>query len=644
VTPKERLDRRALAPELLDCDLWPGVDVESLPEQDKQRFEARRQAVVAFMRGEPPVKIKDAFGVLKKDLYRYVNRCLEVHADGRIWGFRALIPYKRTKGYERNTDAPPASSGGAGLFMQLLREHPDIQEAIDDSYLKRKRSGVVHESRIPLKALHKKFLGLCRQAGIGSMQYPFTSKDLGLRSLTQYCRRLSQREIAAATRARKGDEAARLLQVTGPEQAAAPITRPYQRVQFDGHRIDAIFAVESPTPDGGTVTQVLERMWLLTIMDVASRAVLGYYLSLHAEYSAIDVLQCIRRAIVPWQPKDLNIPGLTYPEDGGLPSGVIPALAWALWDEMAYDNGKANLSAIVRDRLTQVVGCGVNPGPVAAPEVRGIIERFFRRLEEAGFHRLPSTTGSGPADMRRREPEKAAVRYHILLSHLDDLLDILIADYNGTPHSSLSYQSPLERLRRYAAEHSDWIRSLPAGSRNAVNLFSLRVTRFVRGNVAHGRRPYVTYEGGRYQNAVLARMPDLIGKPLSLVVNVEDLRSVTAYLPDGSELGPLTAPGGWGRTPHDLSVRQAINRLRNRQILRYAENADPVQVYMDYLAKKGQSQKRTRNQLQHLRRTVGELEPDAKPPETQPDQVPALPVAQQPNPASPRKARKAIVF
>jgi hypothetical protein len=38
-------------------------------------------------------------------------------------------------------------------------------------------------------------------------------------------------------------------------------------------------------------------------------------------------------------------------------------------------------------------------------------------------------------------------------------------------------------------------------------------------------------------------MPQLIGKPLDLIVNIDDLRAIRAFLPDGSELVLLEASG-----------------------------------------------------------------------------------------------------
>jgi putative transposase len=44
------------------------------------------------------------------------------------------------------------------------------------------------------------------------------------------------------------------------------------------------------------------------------------------------------------------------------------------------------------------------------------------------------------------------------------------------------------------------------------------------GSLKGGKRPYFTYEGVTYRNAVYSRKLNMIGKELNLVVNINDLR------------------------------------------------------------------------------------------------------------------------
>jgi len=583
-----RFDRAMLEPELKDTSLWATVDTSLLNDKHSIRYESRADAIREYLADKPVKKISKAYGISRHELGRLLQRCLSIHPDGRIWGWRALIPYRQQKPYERNAPIKSYHSskmgGRSGALMQLFARLPHIQELVDALFLKKRSVGIIHESRIPLRSIHKRFLDACRNAGVTASDYPFSVKSLGRIALWKYLRRLLERELTSGVQARHGRDAARILGTVGNHQPEEQIIRPYQNVEFDGHRIDLFCTISMPSPYGGFVQLVIERFWILAIIESASRAILGYYISLNREYNANDVLCCVRNAIIPWKRKGLTIPGLKYPEHGGMPSEVIPELTWALWDELSYDNAKANLAQRVLTKLSRIVGCAINPGPVKTPERRPLIERFFQTFEENGFHRLPSTTGSRPNDSRRTKPEKNAIRLDIKLEHIEELVEVLVMQYNGTPHSGIGYRTPLEYLQYFIADEDTLVNTLPEGKRSNMNLLNIEASRIVRGNIKNGRRPYIEFEGTRYQNDVLARTPDLIGKRLTLSINPEDIRSLVAYLPDGSELGILTAHGLWGRTPHTLEVRKAILALRNRRLLWYTAEQDPIQVYLDYLA------------------------------------------------------------
>lgn len=623
-----RFDRRSLDPELKDAGSWPGVDPSLICEEDRATFMRREKAIRHYLSDMLVKVITEETGIPGKEIRRLFKRCIKAHSDGRIWGFRALIPWSRQKSYERIAVVKPyphtRKAGSSGALSQLFSRFQHIQELVDKLFLKQFGEGIVHEARIPVKSIHKHFLKACREVGLTARDYPFSAKYLGYWAIWDYLHRLLNSEMTKGVAARHGHEAALRLKASGGGDSGELIMRPYQRVQFDAHRIDLFCTVTMPSPYGGFVERVLDRLWLLVVIEVATRAILGYHISLNREYTADDVLLCVRNAITPWKRKDLTIPDLEYPQSGGMPSDVIPELAWAVWQEFSYDNALANLADKVRDRLANTLGCAVNAGLVNFKELRAIVERFFQTLEENSFHRLPSTTGSGPDDPRRNDPEREALRLKIKLEHIEELADVVIYQYNGTPHSGIGYRSPLEYLQFFINEEDNLIRTVPEAKRGSLHLLNIKVTRVVRGNIRVGRRPYVEFEGARYQNDVLARTPDLIGTQLTLSVDPDDPRSLMAYLPDGSELGRLTAHGVWGRVPHTLEIRKAILALRHRRLLWYAENQDPVQVYMDYLASQATGHKKAVREYVKTQRSVKNTSsapiPPPGPPIEEPDE------------------------
>ncbi len=57
---------------------------------------------------------------------------------------------------------------------------------------------------------------------------------------------------------------------------------------------------------------------------------------------------------------------------------------------------------------------------------------------------LPSTTGSDTKDPVRKKTEKNAIKYDVTYEQMTELIDVLIAEYNNTPHKGVDGLSPLE--------------------------------------------------------------------------------------------------------------------------------------------------------------------------------------------------------
>ncbi len=605
-----RFNREALTDAQRDIATWPGVDVNVLPPEKQPLYTRRFNAVRDYLAGATYGAIRRAYDISPTRLWELVQRCLDKHPDGRLYGARALVPGVRTKPYQRRAEIkvqPCGSRGGySGALGRLFDRFPELKEHIDDLFLKRRKPGLVHEPRIAIKHLHKRFIDKCRALGI-KQDYPFTTKWLGKRALHNYLAQLAAKSADETVCARYGRNAARKWEATG-EGAASEATRPFQFVQCDGHRIDGMFTIRVPHPTLGEVPVELPRIWLLVIKDVFSRAILGYVIALALEYGADDVAQCIQNAVVPWTPRKLTIPGLHYPERGGFPSGVLPHAQWVVWDDFWYDNAKAHLADITLDLLLERLHCRPHAGAIDAIERRAILERFFLTFEENGIHRLVSTTGSHPNDARRDNPQEKALKFDVRLEHLEELVDVMLAQFNATPHTALGFRTPLEVIEYYFAAGGE-VRRLDEKDRDATEFLVHRDVRTVRGNIKKSRRPYIEYENAVYRNEVLSRSPHLIGARLTLHVNRRDLRCIKAFLPNGAELGVLTAQHGWGRTPHSLDTRRAIGSLRNRKLMTLIEMDDPVALYHEHLGRESLTKKRARPRFEKTRREAAATPP-----------------------------------
>ena len=611
-------NRDNLSPELKDLNSWPSVDPESINPQERDLYQKREDAIRLYIMGEPHKFITERTGVSRSQTNKLMKKCLKIHPDSRIFGFRGLLPFLRQRQHQRLApiDSRSRRAGFSGSLGRLFSMYPLIKEKVDDAFLKRVKDGSVHESRMPVKTIHKIFVDACRNAGIGADQYPFRAQLVGQRGLGNYLKRLFDENFKEAVKARYGASTAKTLNTVGSGECKEEVSRPYQRVEFDGHLIDLFMVIEILMLNGDVNYEVIERVWLLTIIDAFSRAILGYVISMGTEYSQYDVLQTIKKSITPWKPRTFEIPGLHYKEGAGFPSGCIEQYSWARWNEMAYDNAKANLATSTITTLKHTVRCQVNAGPVKTPERRGILERWHHTLEENGFHRLPSTTGYDQFDVRRVDPEKAAKQHRIKFDHILELTEVMIANYNATPHSSLGYKTPLETLRYYANQDYALINRIDSSEQVMINRLDYRVTVNVKGNIKEGRRPFIRFLDVIYRNDVLTNSPHLIGQKLTCYVDTDDLRTMMAYFPDGSELGVLVARGKWGITPHTLKMRKSINSLRKRKVLDYLENDDPIMCYMDYLRSQAHGSKKAAKQFAEAHKAGVMTPPPSEKPKT----------------------------
>lgn len=587
-------------------EIWPLVDKSSFSEGANAskvlaQFSRREASVIAYLNGELLRKIKEKYGYSRQFVYRLALKCIATHPDGKIWGFRALLPFVHQKQYDRMVPVKPGmkQGGQAGALRRLFEYHPDIQDVIEALFLKKiDRVMTIHEAVIPFKSIHKRFVDACRSSGIKATEYPFTTKWLGYHGLVKHLQRLAVRRYGEAVKARFGKAASRNLNLGKNAQPLMPATRPYFRVEFDGHKVDISFIIKIPTPYGHFEERVVNRLWILVIRETLSGAILGYHVAYGLEYNQHEVSQCIKKSIQPWIPRQITTPGLSYPTQGGMPSAVIKDLQWATFQELLYDNAKANLANSVTRILTEVIGAAANAGPVDSPERRAFIERFFGLFEENGFHRLPSTLGNSPQDIRRTKPEKMAEKYKIRLEHIEDLIEVLIAEFNGRPSHGNGYRSPLERLQFFVSQPGVIIPRLDEGKRRRLHMFDYRIVRAIRGNIKEGKRPYVQIDGARYTSDILSQQPELIGKKLTIYIDPQDGRFAHAYFAEnGEELGLLEAKGYWGRTAHTLEMRRTILEGKIRQFEHDVEKNDPIHDYLDQKAKEALSEKKVRKQF-----------------------------------------------
>jgi len=577
-------------PDQVRPDLWTQVDADALPQDRRELFLRRKTGIQLYFDGATEAEIREACGFGRSHIYRLITeRCLAQHPDGNVNGWRGALPHRRVKEWSRTTPLEVSDAGaGAAGALRWLFESPGGSDL--EAKFRKQIVGKVPKlaaAMRPKQELFTWFIKELRAAGLEARgEWPFNVERLGYVSICKFIDRVMDENPRRQRQLLGGREAER--KARAGDGADRPRLRVFQRVECDAHKLDSRMVVAIPSPHGGYETRKIRRLWVIAIIEVESRAVLGYHLSLHPECNAEDVLRTVKRALTRWAPRELHWSGNAYVDGAGLPSAHHERYLGACWDEFSVDGAMANICARVERRLREVVGSMIlkpqNPTSYASrrsKDDRPFIESFFGQLARGGFHRLSTTTGSRPTDKRGADPDQAAAETQFQLEYAEELLDTLIANYNARPHSGLGWRSPLAQLDFLNSREPERIRQADAGE--VQRMVSVRKLCTLKGGVSTGRRPYFQFANARYSAEWLALRTDLLGKLLWLQLEDEDdARFASVSTERGEFLGVVRAAPPWNRSPHTLYMRQAIRALEKRRMLHLTGQCDAVEELIRY--------------------------------------------------------------
>ena len=143
-----------------------------------------------------------------------------------------------------------------------------------------------------------------------------------------------------------------------------------------------------------------------------------------------------------------------------------------------------------------------------APRSDAIVERAFGTLEEISLKQYATTTGSNPSDPRRISPEEAAAKYRFTFDHLVQLLDIVIANYNVSPHDSLNGVTPLQYLDSKISSDKYYFREYQDNLLSDSGVFDRDYTATVCASKLSARPPYcLLYTSPSPRDRQKSRMP-----------------------------------------------------------------------------------------------------------------------------------------
>jgi putative transposase len=438
-----------------------------VPEQDWQ--EARRRLAIIQPLSTMRDRTSETIGVAAKHLqvsvthtYRLLKR---YEADPRL---TSLLP------------APRGPKRGHSRLQPLVEEV--IEACIEEVYLTRQKPHVT--------ALVSEIRRRCRALGLLSP----SQKAVRFR--------LAARSAAEITARREGRKAAR--DRFGPVTGSIDAPWPLSLVQIDHTLVDVI-VVDSVT------REPIQRPWLTLAIDVNSRCVPGFYLSLEPP-SATSVALCITHAVLP--------------KEGWLASlGVEQRWPISGCPEVLHlDNAREFHSEALR-RGCEQYQISLQYRPVATPHYGGHIERLIGTMM-GKVHLLPGTTFSDIRAKGDLDPEKSAV---MTLDELQRWLTHAIAgEYHNTPHGAIK-MPPLAAWERGILGDA---RHPGRGEPVAISDPRRFLTDFLPLEWRLIRREGIALHSIHYWSPVLTSW---VGEPRKMIVRYDprDLSRIYLLAPDG---------------------------------------------------------------------------------------------------------------
>jgi putative transposase len=333
-----------------------------------------------------------------------------------------------------------------------------IESTIDEFYLSRERPR--------FSDLMREMCAVCRGKGLRAPDY---------RTLKRRIKSLDKRRL---TSAREGSKRAR--------ERFAPVLQhdvgvePLAQVQIDHTRVDVI-VVDSRQ------RRALERPWLTLAIDVPTRVVAGYHLTMEAP-SALSVAILLANAVLPkgdWL-ADRAI-GVSWPVFG------LPEVLY-------LDNAKEFHSQALM-RGAQEYGMKLEYRPRGAPHFGGHVERLIGTFMGKA-HLLPGTTFSNVRERDQYDSEKAAT---MTLEELESWLLLEMEVYHNSVHSALK-KPPIAAWTEGLAKRAEGPR-LPADAIRFFRDFLPGERRLIRRD---GIRMFNINYWGNVLSPLAGRSPDRV--------------------------------------------------------------------------------------------------------------------------------------
>lgn len=121
-----------------DLATWPDLDIGALNPRDLEEYSRRRRSIELYFAGASAAVIRASCDLGVRQVNRLVReRCMAIHVDGRIQGWRGLKRAARLSGYTRQSPVKPDvdGRGTAGAMTALLLTYPDFAARLERQVL-----------------------------------------------------------------------------------------------------------------------------------------------------------------------------------------------------------------------------------------------------------------------------------------------------------------------------------------------------------------------------------------------------------------------------------------------------------------------------------------------------------------------------
>lgn len=564
MSPARHKGGRGTLPECYkDMSKWPGFDDSTLKGADKKRYCQLRDATSLYLAYRPMCEVLTAANVKERYFLRIFARCLQRDSSGDILGCRAFVKNSFASPPVRTAPLVPSVDGKGGffgMFRKLLRDHPKIEDNLVTLMNGYGQKGL-RPNRLMFRGVHRNFCKFCEAEGLGIHEYPLNTGERARRALrawidSDYLPKFATRHVTLE----HGIDAGGLAGYGEGDGQADRHATGYGAWIIDANTIDLNARYEVPNAQGDWEQLELRRFQELRLIHKGTSANLANRQVYSPQVSAEDVSMLLWDGVAGPSPVRQVIQGLREEEGAGYPADVIPELRFAIPSVVYLDNALAHLADHVQHIVAHLFGANVILGRPKTPHERAAIESKFSLQARRVLHQLPSTTGSGPKDPRRKG-SSVPVEGRVRAEELEQLLDVYVMNENAFLAAGAHNVAPLVRLRRQLVSGVLKPQYLPMDKRKA-HYFSRPIRVTVKVDPATGRRPYINYLYQRYSSNALCRRFDLKERTMYVRPDFRNLRTVMLFTEDGREFGPVQALGHWGTFPHDVRIRRLFGRLK----------------------------------------------------------------------------------